>query len=403
MALEEKIARILLKAHYNDDLTESERKYLSDWMNKPGNAEYITDGLKDEHLQEDWLILSSMNSARIKNMIGETIQEKMDPAEPSRLYTYLAAASLVGLVLLAGVLLHFRRGQNGSGQVVVSKGNDILPGTNKAILTLGDGSQVALDQLQAGSLTAQGEAGAVKKDSTLIEYHKIDPLGKTAIVYNTITVPRGGQFKLMLSDGTKVWLNASSSMYFPTFFSGKDRTVTVTGEAYFEVAKNARSPFHVIAGGTNIEVLGTHFNVNSYTNEDAQLITLVDGSVKIIGQGRQAVVLEPGDQAAVANTPSAGSNSNVNSKIVVNKVVTADIIAWTNNFFSFDHADLQAVLRQLSRWYTIEVQYPKGPIEGCYFDGNIDRELPLSKVLDILQSRKIHFQIDQGKTLLVTP
>jgi len=395
----------------------------------------------EERLGEKWTLeglsifaeaaeIEEAQMSRMNFMGGEEPVRKAHIGDRLKTKWILPASIAASVLLLATGTVFFLTSRRQSARSLnhfnqISK--DIHPGGAKARLTLADGSVVTLDSLQNGTISSQGSSQVKKVINGQLAYI---PVGKTAEVvsYNTVSVPKGGQYQVILPDGTKVWLNASSSIHFPTSFAGKDRSVTITGEAYFEVMKNARMPFHVVTGGTDIEVLGTEFNVNAYTNENAQQITLLEGSVRVIPDfGHEAspdgsgsftdagphvlgVVLKPGEQAHLANAPVVGVNSkngntstNEYVKVLVKKVSTADIVAWTKNFFSFDHADLQAVMRQLSRWYDIEVKYPDGPIQDCYFDGNIDRELPLSKVLEILQSRKIHFKIEQGNVLLVTP
>lgn len=267
---------------------------------------------------------------------------------------------------------------------------DIAPGSNKAVLTLADGSEMLLDS--AGNRTIQQGGTAIKQAGGNLQYNATG--GEAAGSYNTLTTPRGGQFRITLPDGTKVWLNAASSMHYPTAFTGNERKVSITGEAYFEVAKNEEKPFRVAINATNtIEVLGTSFNVNAYTDEDYISTTLLTGLVRVRNGTGQAV-LKPGQQAhATAAQP------------FVQVLEHADIskaIAWKNGLFNFQDVDLKEVMQQLSRWYDIEVVYEQG-IPDLQFIGEIDRSMPLSEVLKGLQMSGVNFRLEQGRRLLVYP
>lgn len=267
---------------------------------------------------------------------------------------------------------------------------DIAPGSNKAVLTLADGSEMLLDS--AGNRTIQQGGTAIKQTGGNLQYNATG--GEAAGSYNTLTTPRGGQFRITLPDGTKVWLNAASSLHYPTAFTGNERKVSITGEAYFEVAKNEEKPFRVAINATNtIEVLGTSFNVNAYTDEDYISTTLLTGLVRVRNGTGQAV-LKPGQQAhATAAQP------------FVQVLEHADIskaIAWKNGLFNFQDVDLKEVMQQLSRWYDIEVVYEQG-IPDLQFIGEIDRSMPLSEVLKGLQMSGVNFRLEQGRRLLVYP
>ncbi len=267
---------------------------------------------------------------------------------------------------------------------------DIAPGSNKAVLTLADGSEMLLDS--AGNRTIQQGGTAIKQTGGNLQYNATG--GEAAGSYNTLTTPRGGQFRITLPDGTKVWLNAASSLHYPTAFTENERKVSITGEAYFEVAKNEEKPFRVAINATNtIEVLGTSFNVNAYTDEDYISTTLLTGLVRVRNGTGQAV-LKPGQQAhATAAQP------------FVQVLEHADIskaIAWKNGLFNFQDVDLKEVMQQLSRWYDIEVVYERG-IPELQFIGEIDRSMPLSEVLKGLQMSGVNFRLEQGRRLLVYP
>ncbi len=267
--------------------------------------------------------------------------------------------------------------------------HDVLPGGNKAILTLANGGTIILDSTANGTLAQQGNASVVKLANGQLAY---TTAGKETgpVLYNTMTTPRGGQYKIQLPDGTDVWLNAASSITYPTAFTGSERTVTVTGEVYFEVAKDKAKPFHVKVNNLFVDVLGTHFNINSYGDETAVKTTLLEGSVKITA-GKENRMLRPGEQAQVAqHRVTVVSNADIDQ-----------VMAWKNGLFNFNKLSLQEVLRQLSRWYDVEVVY-QGTLTPRKFGGEIQRDLNLSEVLDGLRETGVHFSID-GKKLIVTP
>ena len=217
------------------------------------------------------------------------------------------------------------------------------------------------------------------------------PAADQAIRYNTITTLRGGQYQVILPDGTKVWLNAASSLKYPTEFRGKERNVELTGEAYFEVAKNATMPFHVQSAGQTVRVLGTHFNINAYEDEGVIKTTLLEGSIQITYQ-QAKVLIKPGEQARVV----AGSPD----KIIVDENADTDgAVAWKDGYFQFNHADIRTVMRQISRWYDVTVKY-EGSVSSKDFGGAIERNLKLSQVLHILEKSQVHFVIN-GKEVVV--
>lgn len=267
---------------------------------------------------------------------------------------------------------------------------DIAPGKNGAVLTLANGSRLVLDSAGNGIIALQQGAQVVMQNGQL----SYTPSGKNSWVYNTMATPKGRQFSLVLPDGSKVWLNAASSLKYPTAFTGKERVVELTGEAYFEVAKNAAQPFKVnIPGRAAIVVLGTGFNINAYDDEDALKATLLQGSIRL--QGNNAVtpvVLQPGQQGRLQ--PGA--------PIRVQQADIDKVMAWKNGIFNFNDASLQEVMRQLERWYDIEVVYEKG-VPDKYFYGKVSRDIPLSGLLKVLEATRVHFRIEQGRKLVVMP
>jgi ferric-dicitrate binding protein FerR (iron transport regulator) len=268
--------------------------------------------------------------------------------------------------------------------------NEIAAGENKAILTLSDGSTVILDDTKNGQVAQQGGTQINKLTNGKLVYNRSN--GEPAkATFNSLTTPRGGQFKLTLPDGSEAWLNAASSIKYPTAFTGSEREVDISGEVYFEIAHNASKPFKVSVNGIEVKVLGTHFNINAYNDEGSVKTTLLEGSVSLTKDG-SVTTLTPGQQAQIRN----GSSIKVIDNVDVNQVV-----AWKNGYFSFNRADVQTVMRQIARWYDVEVSYEKN-IPERQFGGKIDRNSNITEVLKILEESKVHFRID-GKKIIVSP
>lgn len=301
--------------------------------------------------------------------------------------------------------------------------NDVLPGGNKAILTLSGGRQIILDSAQQGDLTIQGNARVSKIENGKLVYQPVGSSSGETTTYNTLTTPRGGQYQLKLPDGTQVWLNAASSITYPTAFTGKERKVKITGEAYFEVAKNAGQPFWVEENDLVIKVLGTRFDVNGYANEPIRKAVLVDGSVNVLYQ-KTEVHLQPGMQAQVRRELAGDQEAAVDQKSTADQSSPADqkspgdhrkpvltvvpgnieqTLAWKNGFFAFSNADLPTVMRQIARWYDVDVSYEGTISKDLFeFDGKIGKSLTLDQVLKLLTRTRVHYTI-RGRQLTIRP
>lgn len=302
-----------------------------------------------------------------------------------------AAAAAIVLLFVGGWYFQVHRTHD-TQPATAQKGigGDVAPGTTRAVLTLADGTRITLDSARNGRLAMQGKTtishqnGAITYNDAMAS-HATAHNGKPGeLLYNTLTTTAGEQSPpLTLSDGTRVWLNAASSIRYPVDFSGDTRTVVVTGEAYFEVARDAAKPFYVQVRDLTVAVLGTDFNINAYADEPAIKTTLLAGSVKVLDR-----LLLPGQQdQAMRGT---------------DKVTTVDVgqvMAWKNGLFNFDHADLPTVLRQLARWYAIDVRF-EGKTPARTFHGKMTRDLNLSQVLAVLQDVGVKFRLE-GRTLTV--
>ncbi|WP_346316615.1 FecR domain-containing protein [Chitinophaga sp. YIM B06452] len=264
---------------------------------------------------------------------------------------------------------------------------DPLPGGSKATLTLANGATVLLDSAASDAIPSQGAAKVIKINGQL--KYEADQAATTAVVYNTLTTPRGGQYRIELPDGTLVWLNAASSLRFPTAFNGTERTVVLNGEGYFEVAHRDNMPFKVQLGSGVVEVLGTRFNVMAYPNETRVRTTLLQGAVKVTHNNHTAR-LAPGQQASWA---AGGSN------ITVGPADTDEAISWKDGYFQFNRAPLADVMRQLQRWYNVEVRYEGGSGKREFW-GKIPRNVRLSEALKILELSSIQYSM-KGDTIII--
>lgn len=304
---------------------------------------------------------------------------------------WAVAASI--LLLLGGFGWWYTAGKERKTEVqLFSRGDrlrtEAVPGQTGAILTLSDGRMIVLDSADNGSLTLQGNTEVRKENGRLL--YSNNEAFDAGTVYNTMTTPRGNQYSLVLSDGTKVWLNAASSITYPVAFSGKERRVQITGEAYFEVAHEVQRPFTVSSGETSIQVLGTHFNVNAYDDENTMNVTLLEGLVSV-AKGDRRMLIKPGQQAQITEQAIMLADiPNLN-----------EVIAWKNRTFSADGVTIESLMRQIARWYDVEIVYSGKVNELFYLEMPYNSRLPdILKVLEL--SGNIHFRTE-GKIITVNP
>jgi ferric-dicitrate binding protein FerR (iron transport regulator) len=390
----------LLEKYLAEELSASEFERLWHALQEPANRKVWKSFMQEvwnnpqyENLADDVTKYEVLN--RIRPMLSNISVEEGEEPEPRRrsIRRYIWWAAAACLVLAAGLLLLPGRKQSPDNTIVQHPASqEVLPGGNKAVLTLGDGSQITLDSASNGMLSQQGNAKVMKLANGQLAYNISDDHA-AGIMYNTVRTPRGGQYRILLPDGTDVWLNAASSITYPTAFTGEERKVKVTGEVYFEVAAmqqaSRKVPFIVditSAAGQKkgeVEVLGTHFNINAYDDEAAVKTTLLEGAVKIRKDGAAAVTLQPGQQATL-HAPIK----------VVNDIDLSQVIAWKDGYFKFTQADVGSMMRQAERWYDIKVEYPNG-IPPDLFSGTLPRSVNLSQFLEILVYSDVNAKIDQ--------
>ncbi|SEO70725.1 FecR family protein [Mucilaginibacter sp. OK283] len=305
------------------------------------------------------------------------------------------AAAVIGLMIISAGVYYGTR--HTAKEVALAKNKTVVkhdadPGKNEAVLTLDNGEKVVLDSARIGTLAKKGNISIKKTKDGQLVYQVEEGKASAAngpVAYNTISTPRGGQYQVILPDGSKIWLNAASSLKFPTAFTGSQRDVELTGEAYFEVAKNPSKPFMVNVNALKVKVLGTHFNINAYADEDDIKTTLLEGLVQLTS-GNNHNLLKPDEQGIVK-----GDN------IQVVEVDAERAVAWKNGFFDFNRASIRDIMKQLSRWYNIEVVY-NGKVSDDEFMGRIERNVKLSQVLHVLELSHVHFKVEDKK-ITVSP
>ncbi|PUZ26929.1 FecR family protein [Chitinophaga costaii] len=306
-----------------------------------------------------------------------------------KIWPRLAVAA--SLLICLGIAAYIFSTKSTISVVKTTQLPDIAPGGNKAILTLSNGRQINLYGAKNGELALEGQTSIHKTADGNVTYRPATGQASAIdiVEYNTMSAPIGGQYQLILADGTKAWLNAASSIKYPTAFPGKERKVEVTGEVYFEVAHNAAKPFIVVANEQVVEVLGTHFNINAYPDEANVKTTLLEGSVKIVA-GKNSVVIKPGQQSTTRS-----------GRITVGPADLDEAVAWKNGYFQFKDEKIASIMRKLSRWYNIDVQY-EGKVSEEGFNGAISRFKNISQVLKMLEKTKVvHFKIE-GRRVTIT-
>lgn len=395
MSLPKDRIHYLLEAYISKQATAKEENELMEWILEAGEdselKSYMLEIWDQHHPAED---LSSVDWNKIYAHALQSPVIKLEPKVRKLRWFRLTAAAVVFVALTAGAYLYFNHNTQLPIATIQPKQNDIAPPSdNKAVLTLADGTKIELDSSGNGTLAVQGSVQVIKKSTGEISYQG---LGKGEIAYNTLSVPRGSRpLSLVLSDGSQVWLNVGSSLTYPTAFTGKERKVRITGEAYFEVAHNAKMPFIVQHDNVTVSVLGTHFNVNTYEDEEAERITLLEGSVRVT-RNALSELLKPGQQARIVN------NTNSNIK-VLNDVNMDEVMAWKNGKFMFDkNTDIGTIMRQISRWYNVSVEY-EGTIHQRFW-GSISKNVNVSQVLKILEATGgVKFEVEGNKIMVKPP
>lgn len=364
-------AKLLIQKYLAGNCTEAEKALLESWYVEQGLD--IATNLSEENRLDDL------------NEVANRLEEEYNPSKKIIRWSHIAAVAVVILSLSVGLYFYVN-----NNKVDVNKSEnknyttDVKPGGNKAILTLANGKKLSLDDAKTGLLAKQAGIIITKTADGQLVYSISKSQVKNLNEFNTIETPRGGQYKINLPDGSKVWLNAASSLRYPTMFASDKREVKLSGEAYFEVSKDRTKPFRVVSDNQVVEVLGTHFNINAYSDEPSTKTTLLEGSVKVNdNKTNENLILMPGNQA-VLNYQSFSKRD----------VDVEEVIAWKNGQFMFVNESLTSIMRKLARWYNVDINYERG-VSNSTFTGTVSRYENVSEVLATLElTNSVHFKIN---------
>jgi transmembrane sensor len=374
----------LINGYIRKSLTVSEHEELDEWVSASMENQQLFEELTDPVNIKKWInwkkrIDSDAALEKMKIRLG--IEQEPRATRPRRIWSYwIAAAAVISLIFLGD---YWYQKRPPSGFTAVPVMHDLPPGGKHATLTLSDGTKIWLDTVSSGKIADRSNI-QIRKDSARLSYAP-DEHKNQSVAYDELSTPAGGEYEVRLSDGTRVWLNASSSLKYPQQFTDTVRRVELSGEGYFEVAKDASHPFIVMAGDNEIRVLGTHFDVNHYTDNPDIIVTLAEGSVKL----NRSVLLKPGEEGLINN---AGHIQIEKADLEVN-------LAWKDGQFVFKMTPLEEVMREVSHWYDARVVYQDNNTE--HFNARIPRDVPVSKLLHLLEATgRVHFKIED-KTITV--
>ena len=373
------------------DITEAEDLYLQKWVNEhPENRTFFKKFVDSTYLENQQNTFRAIDSNQAWNKLYRRIY-KTPESRPLYPGILKYAAILIPVLITFGLLFYLsdeEKGETEKKSVQSARTNDIKPGSKRAILTLSNGESVVLDSGVRRNID-EDNGTFINNNNDILSYNtsKHSQTGKIDF-FNTVLIPAGGEYRLILADGTKVWMNSKSELRYPIEFNGTERKVYLKGEAYFEVAKNASMPFIVKTDKAEVKVLGTHFNVSAYTDDETKA-TLIEGVVKVKGV-KGAAVLRPGEQAVISN-----------SQFKVRDDFDAEgEIAWKNGLFNFKDAGIEEIMRNAARWYDIEVKYV-GDIPTTELSGRMSRNVNLSGLIKILEFEGIKFRIEGRKVTVI--
>lgn len=376
-------AKNLLMKFQAGKCTDEEKVLIRKWL---ANNEYTTTGLSAEQLSKDLAEISK----KLPLYRGSTTLTNWK--------VYTAAAAIFAVIFSGGYLFQT---QNEVPELPIKTAvqqQDIVPGSNRATITLSNGKVIDLSNLEAGKVTEEEGVKITKTADNMLLYTIADQVATVKDQFNTIQTPRGGQFQVILPDGTHVWLNAATSLRYPVSFAANERKVELNGEAYFEVAKNPAKPFKVISHASNgkdqeIQVLGTHFNVQAYADEKETKTTLLKGSVQVVHLNTKITKkLTPGFQSALSEN---------NQAFTVKKIVPREVMGWKQGNFVFDDESLPVIMRQIARWYDVDIKYENTTANANFFGGTISRDKNIAQVLEILElTGSVHFKT-VGRSVVV--
>jgi hypothetical protein len=390
--------KYLLQQHFDNTISSSDFLELRNYLDTVDPDEILS------VIDEQSLMLNDgpeFNSAQSKNVLDRIKADsrfnqpvKRQPRIIKLNPKWLKVAAIITVFGTIAFYYAYRHDPaSDQKKIAVCKSSEISPGSNKAILTQANGKTILLDSAANGILAKSGKTQVNKVNNGKLVYNTLSHNNtddENALIYNTLTTPRGGEYQVVLPDGTHVWLNSSSSLSYPVEFAGNERRVKLTGEAYFEVAKNKDKPFYVNINDVQVRVLGTHFNITGYTDDHDLTTTLLEGAVRIDKADRQCL-LKPGQQAVVNN------NTNL---ITVSKANISQAMAWKNGYFVFDDEDIASIMKRVSRWYDADIEL-KGNFGNQHFGGAFSKYKSINELLGNLEKiGKVHFKIE-GRRIIV--
>jgi ferric-dicitrate binding protein FerR (iron transport regulator) len=394
----------LINGYNNGDLTAQQDQELTVWLAESDENKKLFQELTDPETLRNYL-------RQMEGYDEKSSWEKIKPATPvlsmrSRLWRRIAVAA--SIVFLLGIGSYFviarirQQAETKQSDQTITVHDVKAPEKNRAMITLSDGKRVFLDSAKNGSLAIQGNINVLKTADGQIVYESGNRQPVSGIQYNTLTNPRGSKvIDMTLSDGSHVWLNAGSSVTYPVAFVGNERKVSMKGEAYFEVthsvtASGAKQSFIVKKGDAEIEVLGTHFNVNAFDDEENIKVTLLEGSVKVSQlTTHSSQFIKPGEQAVIARDEAISTHNSSSIRVIRDADLDA-VMAWKNGRFDYHNSDLETIMRQMARWYDVDVEY-KDRINDKY-TVDVSREVPVSQLFRFIEmSGGVHFDIEGRK------
>jgi len=389
--MEENTLQRLFKKYLDETISPDEFSQLYELIDHAYDPEALNEVLKASFLDPTFITAAADHAPReiFADLVARIREKKKEHRLP---WGKIAAAACI--ILLAGILVILWVKKPATQDIAKTsppRTRDIPPGHDGAILTLANGRQIVIDSIRNGSLAVQGNVTITKLGNGQLSYTSTGTI-PAMVYYNKLSTPRARKTTVVLADGTRVWLNAASSIRYPTAFTGKERGVEVTGEVYFEVAQNPSMPFIVKREGTDqrVEVLGTSFNINTYDDEDTTKTTLLEGSIRVT-KGVNSIVLKPGEQAA--------SGMGDNKIRIIHEADIEEVIAWKNDRFQFSNMDMKTIMRQLARWYDVDVEF-EGNVPDIRIGGSIHKDINLSTVLEFLKGNGVRFKFE-GKKITI--
>jgi len=374
----------LIRKYMDGAASEREKAFVNKYYEYFERKDAVSASFSDEEKQE-------IESRLLKNIHAGMRKAEYKPVISFYRNMYVRVAAAVILLLAVGIISYLYNRHPAPSKQRIAVEHDIQAGTNGAILKLAGGKKIVLDSAQSGQIIYNA-GNIISKTDSAVSFAVTQHSRATEHEYNELITPRARQEQLILADGTKVWLNAASSIRFPTNFSGKQRVVEITGEAYFEVAKDISHPFIVKVGDMQVKVLGTHFNIMAYTNEQSLQTTLLEGAVKVTQLStHRTELIKPGEQVKI-------NSKNGDMRLIPNANIRL-AVAWKNGMQAFSNADITTIMREVERWYDVDVVY-QGQIPKRVFSGEIPRSASLAELLKLFEANKMHFIIDASQRRL---